>query len=53
MNPNIGKSVQTMRNDRHLRKGCPYLKMGRSVRYRIDDIVAYMERCRINPEKAA
>jgi hypothetical protein len=46
------KPVQTLRNERHLRKGCPYLKMGRSVRYRIEDILDYMARCRIDPESA-
>ena len=47
------KSVQTLRNDRHLRKGVPYIKLGRSVRYRIVDVLDYMERNRIDPEKAA
>jgi hypothetical protein len=49
----LGKSVQTLRNERHLRKGCPYLKLGRSVRYRIEDVIGYMEKHRIDPEKAA
>jgi hypothetical protein len=48
-----GKSVQTLRNDRHLRRGCPYLKLGRSVRYRVDDLLAYLDKHRIDPEKVA
>ena len=47
-----GKSVQTLRNERHLRKGCPYLKLGRSVRYRLDDLIAYLDKHRIDPEAA-
>jgi len=40
-------SVQTLRNDRHLGKGIPYTKRGRAVRYRLDEVVAYMEARRI------
>jgi hypothetical protein len=46
----LDKSVQTLRNERHLRRGCPYLKLGRSVRYRVDDLLNYMEKHRIDPE---
>jgi len=46
----LNKSVQTLRNDRHLRKGSPYLKLGRSVRYRVDDLLDYLEKCRIDPD---
>ena len=49
----MGKSVQTLRNERHLRKGSPYLKLGRSVRYRLDDLVDYLDRNRVDPEKSA
>ena len=44
-----GKAVATLRNERHLRRGCPYLKVGtgRSVRYKISDIIDYMEARRI------
>jgi hypothetical protein len=49
----LRKSVQTLRNDRHLRKGPPYIKLGRSVRYLIDDLLDYMEAHRIDPEKVA
>jgi hypothetical protein len=47
----LGKSVQTLRNERHLRKGCPYVKMGRSVRYRVNDLLDYIEKHRVDPEK--
>jgi len=44
------KSVQTLRNERHLRKGSPYIKLGRSVRYRVNDLLDYLEKHRIDPE---
>lgn len=49
----LAKSVQTLRNDRFLKKGCPYLKLGRSVRYLISDLNNYLIQNRIDPEKAA
>jgi hypothetical protein len=44
----MGRAVQTLRNDRHLRMGPPYIKMGRrcanqsldGVKRRIDEIKA-------------
>ncbi|WP_394700156.1 helix-turn-helix domain-containing protein [uncultured Desulfosarcina sp.] len=47
----LGVSVQTLRNWRHLRKGPSYMKMGRAVRYNLDDLQDYMEKKRIDPEK--
>ena len=38
-----GRGLQTLRNDRHRGRGLPYIKMGRSVRYSLEDIIAYME----------
>ena len=49
----LAKSVQTLRNDRFLKKGCPYLKLGRSVRSLISDLNNYLIQNRIDPEKAA
>lgn len=48
----LDRAVQTLRNDRHLRKGPPYIKMGRSVRYLIGDLLDYVKAHRIDPEKA-
>ncbi len=43
-----GIAVSTLRNDRHLRRGFPYLKIGkRSVRYISSDVVREMEKIRI------
>ncbi len=43
-------ALPTLRNWRHLRKGPPYFKMGKAVRYRQDDILAYLAKKRIDPE---
>lgn len=45
------KSVMSLRNERHLRKGCPYIKLGRSVRYLVKDLEEYLLRNRIDPEE--
>lgn len=42
-----GRSPQTLRNDRHKRQGIPYCKIGRSVRYREEDVVRYMEKNKV------
>jgi Helix-turn-helix domain len=38
----LHRSVKTLRNDRSLRRGIPYVKNGRQVRYRLADVLAYM-----------
>jgi len=38
-----GRALPTLRNDRHNRRGIPFIKMGRSVRYALSDVVAFME----------
>ena len=43
-----GRAVSTLRNERFMRKGLPYLKIGgRSIRYKSEDGIAYMEGRRI------
>jgi hypothetical protein len=46
-------SVQTFRNWRHLGKGPAYSKVGggRSVRYKLTDVLRYFEGHRIDPDK--
>ena len=44
----IDRAVQTLRNDRHNRRGLPYIKLGRSVRYVLADIESYIEDHRIS-----
>ena len=39
-----GRAVATLRNERHLRCGIPYLKVSkRSIRYRLADVLNFME----------
>ena len=42
-----GRAVQTLRNDRHKRKGLPYCKVGASVRYKLNDVEQFMDARRI------
>jgi len=43
-------SVQTLRNHRHLGKGIPYIKCGRSVRYDLEDLDRYVQSKKIRTE---
>jgi predicted DNA-binding transcriptional regulator AlpA len=45
-----GLALPTLRNYRHLNKGPTYFKIGRSVRYSIDDIFDFMEQRRIETQ---
>jgi len=49
-----GRAVSTLRNERFMRKGLPYLKVGgRSIRYKTEDVIAYMEGRRISFDEVA
>jgi len=49
-----GRAISTLRNERFMRKGLPYLKVGgRSIRYKSEDVIAYMEGRRISFDEAA
>jgi len=44
----VGRAVSTLRNERFLRRGIPYLKVSmRSIRYRTQDVLDFMEARRI------
>lgn len=43
-----GLSLDTLAQWRSQKRGIPYLKMGRAVRYDPVDIKAYLERCRVS-----
>jgi len=45
-----GLAVQTLRNWRHLSKGPAYSKIGRAIRYSLDDIRDYFRQRRVDPE---
>jgi hypothetical protein len=43
----VGRGLQTLRNDRSKNRGIPFYKIGKSVRYRLDEVIAYAERHRV------
>lgn len=46
-----GRAVSTLRNERHLRRGFPYCRVGRrSIRYKTADVIEAMESRRISFE---
>jgi hypothetical protein len=48
-----GRAISTLRNERHLRRGLPYLKVSkRTVRYKTEDVRTFMEGRRISFEGA-
>ena len=38
-----GRALSTLRNDRMHRRGLPYVKLGRSVRYNLEEVLSFME----------
>ena len=42
-----GRALSTLRNERSRGKGIPYIKVGRSVRYNFNDVIDFMESCKI------
>ena len=42
-----GRALSTLRNERFLGKGIPYFKIGKSVRYKYEDVIGYMESRRV------
>jgi predicted DNA-binding transcriptional regulator AlpA len=43
-----GRALSTLRNERSLGKGLPYVKFGRSVRYPRADLVSFLEARKIH-----
>lgn len=43
-----GIALSTLRNHRSLRKGIPYCKIFRSIRYSASDVQSFMENHKIN-----
>lgn len=41
----VGFTVQTLRKRRYLRKPPQFLKVGRNVRYRLEDLRAFLDEC--------
>lgn len=44
-------ALSTLRNDRFLGKGIPYIKVGKSVRYNFADVIDFMESNRVNTKQ--
>ena len=42
-----GRALSTLRNERFNRRGIPYYKVGRSVRYSLQDAIDFMEAHRV------
>ncbi|MBF0508049.1 MAG: helix-turn-helix domain-containing protein [Deltaproteobacteria bacterium] len=47
-----GLGLQTLRNHRFTRQGMVYHKIGKTVRYRLDDVVRFMDAHRVDPAQA-
>lgn len=43
----------TLRNYRYLGDGPPFLRLGRAIRYRIEDLEAWLKAHRVEPGEAA
>jgi hypothetical protein len=42
------QALSTLRNDRHHRRGFPYVKLGKSIRYNLADVIERMESNKVN-----
>jgi hypothetical protein len=47
----IKRSVASVRRDRLLKQGCPYVKLGALVRYRPKDVGAHLEQSLRRPSR--
>jgi hypothetical protein len=47
----LNHKPQTLRNWRSKHVGPPYIKLGRSVRYKTADLIAWMDQHRVDPEE--
>lgn len=39
----LGVSAETLANERYLKRGFPYIKLGKRVRYRLNDVMAHLD----------
>lgn len=44
----LGVSPETLAQNRYLSQGVPYIKVGARIRYRLDDVIAYLEANRVS-----
>ena len=45
----MSRGVQTLRNERAKGTGCDYVRIGRSIRYSVKTILAFMENHKVTP----
>lgn len=45
-----GLSTATLRRDRFLKQGIPYAKIGRACRYKLEDVVVFMDAHKVQTE---
>jgi hypothetical protein len=48
-----GRALQTLRNERFQGRGIPYVKVGRSIRYSLEDVVGFMESRKIRTQDSS
>lgn len=41
------RALSSLRNDRYLRRNIPFIKIGRSVRYKMADVIDFMDQRRV------
>ena len=46
------RALSTLRNERSKGQGIPYIKVGRSVRYSLKDVIQFMESRKIMTQEA-
>ena len=46
-----GKALPTIRNQRSMKKGCPFYRHGRAIRYRLDEVLMHCESGRVEVAK--
>jgi len=46
-----GKPLPTIRNQRSMKKGCPFYRHGRAIRYRLDEVLLHCESGRVETER--
>lgn len=44
----LGVSVSKLQHDRCHRRGIPFIRLGRTIRYRLSDVCAYIDALRKN-----
>ena len=45
----LGISVRTLQNQRYYGKGLPFVKLNRRIRYKLEDIEAYVAKHTVQP----